>query len=126
MLGRLKPAALAGALAALLAGCSGSVPNGPEQAALPWQVFPPGATTHCPPAAEDMRLNRANTPSPSFGCATSVNMAAQIAYPSDLKGPQPMTAPDWPREERVLGDWREGELTQSSRGQTGTTSMIGN
>ncbi len=127
MFGRLKPAALCGALAALLAGCaSGSTPNGPDQALYPWEIYPPGATAHCPPDAEDIRLDKTNRPAPSFGCATSVNLAAQVAYPSDLAGPQPLTQPDWPREERVLNAWREGQSTQSARGQVGTTSMIGN
>ncbi|WP_018631744.1 CpaD family pilus assembly lipoprotein [Neomegalonema perideroedes] len=124
---RLKPAALASALALLLAGCvGGSVPNGPEQALQPWETYPLGATAHCPPDSEDIRLDRTNRPPSSFGCATSVNIAAQVAYPSDLTGPQPMTAPDWAREERVLDDWRKGETTQSARGQTGAPSMIGN
>lgn len=126
MLGRLKPAALAGALAALLAGCGGTLPNGPQHAYYPWDAHPPGAKAECPPASEDIRLDRANVMTPSFGCATSQNMAAMVAYPSDLTVAQPLTAPDWAREERVLDSWRKGQATQSARGQTGTTSMIGN
>ena len=125
---RLKAAALGGALAALLAGCAGpgSQPNGPEQALTFMDRYPAGSVTECPPDAEDIRLDRTNTATPSLGCATSRNIAAMAAYPSDLIGPQPMTQPDWAREERVLSAWRDGQSTQSARGAVGTQSMLGN
>lgn len=115
MIGRLKSLALAGALLGPLAGCaSGSIPNGPEQALYPWDRHTPGQVADCPPDAEDIRLNQSNAASGSLGCATARNIAAMVAYPSDLAGPQPLTAPDWGREERVLNAWREGASTQSA------------
>lgn len=45
----------------------------------------------------------------NFGCSYQNNMAAQIANPADLLGPQGTTTIDAERRSTVIGDWRSGD-----------------
>lgn len=51
----------------------------------------------------------------NFGCATTANLAAQIANPADLAGPRASDAPDAQRRMEVLDHYRAGETTSSAR-----------
>lgn len=51
----------------------------------------------------------------NFGCATTANLAAQIANPADLAGPRTSDAPDAQRRMEVLNRYRTGEITSSQR-----------
>lgn len=51
----------------------------------------------------------------NFGCATTANLAAQIANPADLVAPRASDAPDAQRRMEVLGHYRAGEVTSSAR-----------
>ncbi len=56
-----------------------------------------------------------NKVQPNFGCATTANMAAQIANPADLAGPRAMTPPDAQRRVLMLDKYRKGEVTSSAK-----------
>ncbi len=56
-----------------------------------------------------------NRVSENFGCATTANLAAQIANPADLAGPRAAEAPDAQRRLEVLGRYRAGDVTSSAR-----------
>lgn len=56
-------------------------------------------------------LNRVQ---PNFGCATSANMAAQIANPADLVAPRPSDPADSARRAVVLDKYRQGEVTSAA------------
>jgi pilus assembly protein CpaD len=60
----------------------------------------------------DVRNNQAYA---EFGCAVTANIAAQLADPEDLLHPRTMTAPDAIRRETVLGKYRLGEPTSTSK-----------
>lgn len=53
----------------------------------------------------------ANETSANFGCAVTANLAAQIANPRDVLGPQPMTPSDAGRRALVFDNYRKGVLT---------------
>lgn len=69
-----------------------------------------------------------NQVQPNFGCAVTANMAAQLANPADLSGPTESTPADAARREVVLGKYRKGEVTASSRDDqaTGAVSRVVN
>ena len=52
---------------------------------------------------------------PSFGCATAMNLAAQIANPGDLVGPHRMDPADTGRRGVVFSKYRNGEKTSAER-----------
>lgn len=68
----------------------------------------------------NITLSANNEPQPNFGCATTANMAAQIANPSDLLGPAPVTPADAQRRGVVLGKYRLGESTASEKDESAT------
>lgn len=68
----------------------------------------------------NITLSANNEPQPNFGCATTANMAAQIANPSDLLGPAPVTPVDAQRRGVVLGKYRLGESTASEKDESAT------
>ena len=57
-----------------------------------------------------------NEPSGSFGCAVTANFAAQLASPGDLLAVRPEGPSDGARRAVVLGKYREGTSTASTRG----------
>ncbi len=58
---------------------------------------------------------RTNDPTVAFGCATQANLAAMIAYPSDLLGAQNMDPADVIRRSTVIEKYRAGEVTATER-----------
>lgn len=54
-----------------------------------------------------------NRPQANFGCATTANMAAQIANPSDLAGPRATTPVDAGRRQVVIEKYRQGQVTST-------------
>lgn len=59
--------------------------------------------------------SRTNEVQANFGCATTANMAAQIANPSDLLRPATMGPPDARRRDVVLDKYRKGEVTAAAK-----------
>lgn len=71
---------------------------------------------NCPDISHwDFAWTGANLALPSFGCATSVNLAAQIANASDLVGPRRMDPADTVRRGVVFSKYRNGEKTSAER-----------
>jgi pilus assembly protein CpaD len=62
---------------------------------------------------DDITANHANRPYANFGCATTANMAAQIANPADVVAPHAADPADAGRRQTVLDHYRKGELTSS-------------
>jgi len=56
-----------------------------------------------------------NEVDPNFGCAVTANMAAMVANPADLAHPAAMTDVDAARREVVLGKYRTGGQTSSTK-----------
>ncbi|HEY3799214.1 MAG TPA: CpaD family pilus assembly protein [Caulobacteraceae bacterium] len=65
---------------------------------------------------------------PEFGCAVTADIAAQIAYPQDLLQPHPTDPSDEQRRDSVIGKYRQGTPTSTSKDPQadGTFSGIGN
>jgi pilus assembly protein CpaD len=82
-------------------------------------------TTPCGDWSQDVASTRQNTPLPNLGCATQNNIAAMVADPRDLIGPQPMDPADTQRRLTVLEKYREGLPTPAERteAQTGVVSQ---
>lgn len=59
--------------------------------------------------------SRTNEVQANFGCATTANMAAQIANPADLLRPTASTPPDAQRRDVVLDKYRKGEITATAK-----------
>jgi pilus assembly protein CpaD len=84
------------------------------------------AQTHeCGDFTEDLASTHLNEPSPNLGCATQNNIAAMVADPRDLVGPQPMDPSDTQRRLTVLERYRQGLPTPTERTemQTGVVSQ---
>lgn len=64
-----------------------------------------------------------NSVQANFGCATTANMAAQIANPADLLGPAAITPADAQRRAVVLDKYRKGEKTASERDESATSAI---
>jgi pilus assembly protein CpaD len=69
----------------------------------------------CADLWENLSKTRKNEPHKAFGCATTANMAAQIADPRDLLGPRASTPADAVRRGVVLDKYRKGEATSATR-----------
>lgn len=82
-------------------------------------------TKPCGDWSEDIASTRRNTPTPNLGCATQNNIAAMVADPRDLVGPQPMDPGDTQRRITVLELYRQGMPTAAERteAQTGVVSQ---
>lgn len=59
--------------------------------------------------------SRDNEVQANFGCATTANMAAQMANPADLLHPATSTPPDAQRRDVVLEKYRKGEITATAK-----------
>jgi pilus assembly protein CpaD len=71
---------------------------------------------NCPDISHwDFAWTGTNNALPSFGCATAVNLAAQIADASDLVGPQRMDPADTGRRGVMFSKYRNGEKTSAER-----------
>ncbi len=65
---------------------------------------------------EDLTAAGSNREFANFGCATTANMAAQLAYPRDVISPQGQTTPpDATRRQNVLDNYRKGAPTSSTK-----------
>lgn len=74
----------------------------------------------------NLTATRDNAGYANFGCAVTANMAAQIANPADIAGPQPMDPTDAARRSTVIGKYRAGEITsaQSNDDSSGAISRV--
>jgi pilus assembly protein CpaD len=81
-------------------------------------------TKPCGDWSQNVATTRQNSPLPNLGCATQNNLAAMVADPRDLMGPQPMDPGDTQRRITVLERYRAGEATPTVRveGQEGAVS----
>jgi len=75
----------------------------------------------------DMADDRVNNAYPSFGCALTANVAAQVANPADLVEPRPSTAPDAGRRQVELEKYRQGQVTSTPKDPQadGTLANVG-
>jgi pilus assembly protein CpaD len=82
-------------------------------------------TRECGDWSENLGVTRSNSPFPNLGCATQNNIAAMVADPRDLIGPQPMDPGDTQRRLTVLERYRAGEPTPTERtdAQSGAVSQ---
>ena len=69
----------------------------------------------CGQAWESLTATRDNKAYENFGCAVAANMAAQVAHPEDLVRPRDMTPAEADRRGVVLGKYRRGEVTSTTR-----------
>ncbi len=68
----------------------------------------------CGQSWEDLSKTGGNQPFDNFGCAVTANMAAQLAYPSDIRAPQAETPPDATRRQDVIDTYRRAGLAAVS------------
>jgi pilus assembly protein CpaD len=74
------------------------------------------AVPNCPDVSHyDFSWTGTNSALPSFGCAVSVSLAAQIGNPSDLVGEQALDPADLGRRMVVMTKYRNGEVTSAAR-----------
>ncbi len=64
-------------------------------------------TTSCGQWNEDIAETSENRNYYNFGCATQQNLAAMIANPEDIIGPQAESEIDSTRRTKVISDWRD-------------------
>lgn len=76
---------------------------------------------------ENLTSNGQNRPMKNFGCATSANLAAQIANPADIAGTRTLDATDAGRRTTVIEAYRQGKSTAAAeeKGANGTLSSMG-
>ncbi len=71
---------------------------------------------NCPDVSHwDFAWTASNLALPSFGCATAMNLAAQIANPGDLVGVQRMDPADIGRRGIIITKYRNGDKTSAER-----------
>ncbi len=70
--------------------------------------------------------NNANVDDYNFGCATQSNIAAMVAYPSDLVTPAGEDPVDATRRTTIIGNYRKGQATQSATTITSISTTGGN
>jgi pilus assembly protein CpaD len=80
-------------------------------------------TKPCGDWSENLGTTRNNSPFPNLGCATQSNIAAMVADPRDLMGPQPMDPGDTQRRMTVLERYRAGEVTSADRSELQQNSI---
>jgi pilus assembly protein CpaD len=69
----------------------------------------------CETGWDNLTSTGRNAPSTHFGCAVTANFAAQIADPRDLLAPAPDGSSDGGRRDTVLGKYRAGQVTSTTR-----------
>jgi len=70
---------------------------------------------NCKKGWDDFSATGENNVTRHFGCATASNLAAMIADPRDLQRPAAETSADATRRINVLGKYRKGETTSTSK-----------
>ncbi len=77
-------------------------------------------TGKCGRWPDDILSSPENKHYANFGCSYQNNLAAQVANPSDLLGPNGTGPIDAKRRSKVITDWREGDLgaLSTTRGDT--------
>jgi pilus assembly protein CpaD len=69
----------------------------------------------CGREIKDFTKTFSNQPNNNFGCAVTANFAALIANPADLANPRHEDPSDANRRETILGKYRKGEQTSSTK-----------
>jgi pilus assembly protein CpaD len=72
-------------------------------------------TEACGDWSTNLASTSANDTAPNFGCSVQQNMAAMVASPRDLVGPQDMGASDATRRGDVMGKYEKGAITQADK-----------
>jgi pilus assembly protein CpaD len=67
----------------------------------------------CGKSWQNLTATRDNQTQENFGCATTANMAAEIADPRDIRAPHAADPADATRRAVVLDKYRKGEITSS-------------
>ena len=80
---------------------------------------------NCKKGWDDFSATGENNVTRHFGCATASNLAAMIADPRDLQRPAAETSADATRRINVLGKYRKGETTSTTKDDqaSGTVSQ---
>ncbi len=65
----------------------------------------------CGRSWDNLLASNKNRPQSNFGCATTANMAAQIADPRDIAGPRSSDPADAGRRTTVIEAYRRGDVT---------------
>jgi pilus assembly protein CpaD len=72
-------------------------------------------TEACGDWSANLAETQPNDTAPNFGCAVQQNMAAMVASPRDLVGPQDMGTSDATRRSDVMNKYEKGEITQADK-----------
>ncbi len=71
--------------------------------------------TDCSGTWDNVGATGSNRVTKNFGCTTTANFAAMLADPRDLLRPVPMDPADNSRRQVVLGKYRQGEVTSTTK-----------
>jgi pilus assembly protein CpaD len=84
-------------------------------------------TASCGDWSHSLAYTASNRTNPNFGCSTMQNIAAQVADPRDLVGPQPLGPGDAARRAVVYDNYRNGKPTGAEKTleQSGAVSTVG-
>lgn len=66
---------------------------------------------------ENLGRTGGNKPYANFGCSVTANLAAQVADPRDLAGPQVATPADAGRKAVIIDKYRKGEVTSAAENE---------
>src|SRR5258708_2622571 len=72
-------------------------------------------TEACGDWSVNLATTYANDTAPNYGCAVQQNIAAMVASPRDLVGPQDMGTSDATRRSDVMGKYEKGDITQADK-----------
>ena len=75
-------------------------------------------TDACGDWSADLAETHANDTAPNFGCSVQQNIAAMVANPRDVLGPEDMGSSDATRRSDVMGKYEKGVLTQADKAKT--------
>jgi pilus assembly protein CpaD len=75
-------------------------------------------TEACGDWSTNLAETQANDTSPNFGCSVQQNIAAMVANPRDVLGPQDMGVSDATRRSDVMNKYEKGVLTQADKAKT--------
>src|SRR5579863_4675649 len=84
-------------------------------------------TAPCGDWSQNVADTADNLPMPNWGCATSQNIAAQVADPRDLIQPRGTAMSDATRRMQVLNKYEQGQVTsaQKTTAQSAAVSDVG-
>lgn len=77
----------------------------------------------CGKSWDNLSGTQSNNNQSNFGCAVAANMAAQIANPADINGPQAMTPSDAGRRAAVIQNYRKGAVTSAAIDPNGSGAV---